>query len=267
MVDNSEKFRWLVRLGYAARGLVYVVLGYLALTTAGRAKDGGTAALQVLRDIPLGTIVLWSMAIGLLGYAAFKLLSAFCDIQHRGSDGKGLVRRVGDGGSGVAHTLLAYAAFEYATGSTRAGMAGAEGSQQAAGSVLELPMGAVLIGLVGAGFLMGAFMQAKSAVTAGFMRHVSPRAPALVEPMGRVGHAARAVVFAVIGWSLVRSAWLDSEAQVKGLGHAILSLRENGALYSLVAAGLLVFGVFSLVVARYRIIPEVHAGDLKPGLH
>jgi hypothetical protein len=109
-------------------------------------------------------------------------------------------------------------------------------------------------------------MQAKSAVTAGFMSHVGPGAPAAVEPIGRLGHAARAVVFLIIGWSLVRSAWLDSEAEVKGLGDALMSLSGSGTLYTAVAVGLLLFGMFSLVVARWRIIPDVHSSDLRPSL-
>lgn len=127
-------------------------------------------------------------------------------------------------------------------------------------------MGELLVGLVGLGFIAGAFMQAKSAATAAFMRDVERGAPAAVDPIGRLGHAARAVVFAVIGWSLVRSAWLDSEAQVKGLGDALMSLRDNGTLYTVVAVGLLLFGVFSLLVARYRIVPDVHARHLRPNL-
>ena len=267
MVDNSEKFRWFVHLGYAARGVVYVVLGYLALTTADRARDGGTAVFDLLRGVPLGTLVLWLMAIGLAAYAMFKFISAIGDVQRHGSDAKGLMKRVGDAASAVAHTILAFAAYQYAAGSSGGSSSGSGGSQQAAGSILELPLGDWLVGLVGVGFVVGAFMQAKGAVTAAFMKHVGRGAPAAVEPIGRLGHAARAVVFAIIGWSLVRSAWLESEAEVKGLGDAIISLRDNSTLYTVVAVGLLLFGVFSLVVARYLIIPDVHRGDLKPSFH
>lgn len=266
MVDKSEKFEWLVRLGYAARGLVYLVLGYLALTTAGEAQGGGTAVFDRIQDVPLGTVVLWLMAIGLLAYAAFRYISAIGDLERQGSDAKGVGKRIGYGVSAVAHTILAYAAFQYATGSS-GGSGGSDGAQQTTGSILEMPLGDLLIGIVGLGFLVGAFMQAKSAVTAHFMIHISSRAPAAVKPIGRLGHAARAIVFAVIGWSLVRSAWLDSEAQVKGLGDAILSLRDNGTLYTIVAVGLLAFGLFSLVISRFGVIPNVRAGDLKPSLH
>lgn len=261
MVDKSEKFGWFVRLGYAARGLVYILLGYLALSTTGEAEGGGEAVFDLIQQVPLGTPLLWLMAIGLLAYAAFKFLSAVADIQNRGSDTKGALKRVGDAASGVAHTVLAYAAYQFATGTQQSA---SDGSGEKAGTVLQWELGGLVIGLIGLGFLIGAAMQAKTSYTAHFMHRVSARAPTGVETVGRLGHAARAVVFAVIGWSLMRSAWFDSESQVKGLGEAIMSLRDMGTLYTLVAVGLLLFGVFSLIVARYRIIPDLRASGLKP---
>jgi hypothetical protein len=264
MVDKSESFITLVRVGYAARGLVYILLGYLALSTRGEARDGASSVFEYLQDVPLGSKLLWVVALGLLAYAAFKLISAAGDIQHHGSETKGLLKRLGDAASGVAHLFLAYAAYQFATGGKQAASGGQ--SQDMAGSVLDWGVGPFVLGLVGLGFLIGAFMQAKGAVTADFMKHVERRAPAWVETVGRAGSAARAVVFALIGWSLVQSAWLSQSGKAKGIGEAILALRDKGLLYTLVAIGLLLFGVFSLVMARYRVLPDVTRGDLKPRL-
>lgn len=265
-MDKSEKFSWLVRTGYAARGLVYILLGYLALTTAGEAAGGAEAAFDFIQSVPLGSFVLYIAAIGLLAYAAFKFLSAVSDIEHHGADAKGIAHRVGHFASGIAHSLLAWTAFKFAQ-ATKQTAGGEQSGQQAAGALMTWELGALVVGLVGLGFLLAAAMQARRAYNASFMRRVSPEAPAPVCWVGRAGHAARAVVFAVIGWSLVQSAWLESDTQVKGLGEALMSLRDNGALYTLVAIGLLLFGVFSLVVARYCIIPDVDDVDLKPTLH
>lgn len=260
MVDKSEKFIWLVRLGFAARGLVYILLGYLALSTASQADGGGEAVFDMLQQVPLGTALLWVIAIGMLAYAVFKYLSGISDIQNRGADTKGVAKRIGDVASGVAHTFLAYAAYQFAIGTKQS----ASGSQENAGTVLSWELGGLVIGLIGLGFLIGAVMQAKEAATGNFMHRISPRAPTGVEAVGRLGHAARAVVFAIIGWSLMQSAWFSSQSQVKGLGEAIVSLRDNGTIYTLVAIGLLLFGVFSLIVARYRIIPDLDRHGLKP---
>jgi hypothetical protein len=264
MVDKSEKFVALVRLGYAARGVTYMLLGYLALGTGGEAREGAASAYDYLQEVPLGRAMLALVAVGLLAYAAFKFLSAFADILHRGSKPMGIARRAGDAASGAGHLVLAYAAYQFASGAKQAASSGQ--SQAMAGSVLDWQLGPVLIGLAGIGFLAAAAMQAKNAVTAEFMKQVSSRAPEWVEGIGRAGHAARAVVFGLIGWSLLQSAWFDKSSEVKGLGEAIVSLRDMGLVYTLVAIGLLLFGAFSLVMARYQIIPDIAKGDLKPKL-
>lgn len=263
MVDKSEKFRWLVRLGFAARGIVYLLLGYIALGTGGEAKGGQAAVFDYIQEVPFGTPLLWIMALGLLGYAAFKFLSAAADIQHRGSDTTGILQRVGDAASGIAHTFFAYACYQFATGAQHSA-SGVSGGQEMAGSVLSMELGSLVIGALGLGFLVAGFMQGKKAWTAEFMRWISGGAPSGVRTAGRIGHGARAVVFAVIGWSMVQGAWFAQESGIKGLGEAILSLRDTGGLYTLVAVGLMVFGAFSLVLARYRIIPDLGPRGLRP---
>lgn len=262
-IDKSQKFITLVRLGYAARGLTYILLGYLALGSGGEAKDGATGVYDYLRDLPLGTPILWVVSIGLLAYALFKVASAIANIQNRSNDLKGATKRVGDAASGIVHLFLSYAAYQFATGGGTSG----DGSQEMAGSVMQADFGSLLIGLIGLGFLIGAAMQVKQAVTGSFMKHIAGHAPRTVEAVGRAGFAARAVVFGIIGLSMVRGAWNGQGEAVKGLGQALLDLRDNGLVYTLVAIGLLLFGAFGLVTARYRILPDFHRGDLKPDLH
>ncbi|WP_057882608.1 DUF1206 domain-containing protein [Tsuneonella troitsensis] len=266
MVDKSEKFSWFVRLGYAARGLVYILLGYLALSTAGKAQDGQAAVFDLIQDVPLGTPMLYLVAIGLLAYAAFKFIDAATDIENHGDDAKGKAKRIGSAASGIAHLLLAYTAYQFATGDKQQSSQATGGGQETAGSLLTWDMGPVLLGIVGIGFLIGAAMQAKSAYTLSFMKHIGGGAPAHVCQIGRAGHAARAVVFLLIGWSLVKAAWFSQSSEVKGLGEALVALSDNGVVYPLVAVGLILFGVFSLITARYRIIPDIQKGDLKPHL-
>lgn len=263
MVDKSEKFSWLVRLGYAARGLVYVLLGYVALQTAGKAQDGQAAVFDMVQDVPLGTPMLYVIAIGLVGYAIFKAVDAVTDFENHGDDAKGKAKRIGAAASSVAHFLLAWTAWKFASGAKQQS-GGSDGTQERATTLLSWEIGPIVLGIVGIGFLVGAAMQAKHAYDAHFMKHISGRAPSYVEPLGRAGHAARAVVFLVIGWSLMRGAWFDQSSEVKGLGDAIVSLSDMGILYSLVAVGLVLFGIFTLIVARYRIIPDIGHGDLKP---
>ncbi len=264
-IDKSQKFITLVRLGYAARGVTYILLGMLALGTSGKARDGAKGVYDYLQDMPLGTPLLWLVALGLLAYALFKLMAGIANLENRDADAIGIAKRIGEVASGVTHLFLAYAAYKFATGG-QTSSTGSGGGEQMAQPVMAFELGAVVIGLVGLGMLVAAFMQGKQAVTGDFMKHIAGRAPKAVESLGRAGHAARAVVFAIIGWSLVRGAWLDSDSAVKGLGEALMSLRDGGTIYTLVAIGLLMFGAFSLVTARYRIIPDFDSNKLKPTL-
>lgn len=260
-IDKSEKFTWLVRLGYAARGLVYMVLGYLALSAAGRADEGQAAVFELIQDVPLGTPLLYLIAIGLLAYALFKLMDAATDLERHGDDAAGKAKRVGSAASSVAHLALAYTAYQFAAG-VQNGSAGDGGGQERASTLLSWEMGWLLLGVIGLGFVIAGLFQAKSAYDAHFMRRISGRAPSAVRTIGRLGHAARAVVFLIIGWSLMQAGWLEQSSEVKGLGAAITALSDDGVVYSLVAVGLILFGIFSLIAARYRVIPDVDGGAL-----
>lgn len=262
MVDKSEKFSWFVRLGYLARGLTYMLLGYLALETTGGDVEGGSSGVfDMLQEVPLGVPLLWVIAVGMLSYAAYKFLSGFANIYNRDDDLKGGLHRIGDVASGVAHTILAVAAYQFAIGAKNSAD---DSTQERASTVMSYDMGGIVIGIIGLGFLVGGFIQAKKAWDLGFMKRISGRAPGWICHIGRAGHAARAVVFALIGWSLVKAAWFSSSSQVKGLGEAIASLKDSGFVYTLVAVGLILFGVFSIITSRYRVIPHLTKGDMKP---
>ncbi|MXP14038.1 DUF1206 domain-containing protein [Altererythrobacter confluentis] len=257
MVDKSEKFRWLVRLGFAARGVVYTLLGYIFLTSSGgdNGEDGAKSVFSWIQDVPGGSIILYLCALGLFGYALYRLASPAIDIENYGSDAKGWGHRFGHACSGVAHLALAYSAYKFASGGKQS--SDSDTAQQAVGGILSMDFGGVILGIVGLGFFIAAFAQGKKAWTGSFMNRISSSAPAPTKALGHAGYGARTVVFAVIGWSLVNAAWISSTSEVKTLGGAVNSLRDDGILFTLVAIGLLLFGIFSLVLARYRIVPDV----------
>lgn len=255
MVDKSEKVVWLARVGFATRGIVYVLLAYLALTTAqqDRVDDGASDAFAIVADIPAGWAVLYLAAAGLLGYALYRASAAFFDIERKGSDAKGIAQRVAYFASAVLHLGMAWTAAKFAGG---AKSSGGDQAAQWAQSALGYALGSTVLGLVGLALVVAALFQAKTAYTASYMRNVSHDAPQATRSIGRAGHAARAVVFALIGWSVLRSAWFENSSEVLSLGGVINDLRDTGDAFTLVAAGLLLFGVFSVIMARYRIIPD-----------
>lgn len=266
-IDKSEKFEWLVRMGYVSRAILYIMIGYLALTSAGKISEGTQGIFDAIEEIPAGTAILYLMVVGLTAYALFRLATGILDIENKGSDGKGMAKRAGHIGSAIAHFALAWTAYKIAT--YEGGEEGSgNGAQEAAAGVLTVPLGGTVLGLLGLALFVAAFMQAKSGYTGSFMKYISPRAPSFTRWLGGAGHFARAAVYVIIGWSLLRAGFMSGgTGQIKTLGEAVASLGSQGVVFTLVAIGLLAFGLFSLIMAQYRIIPDIDSADLKRGLH
>jgi len=259
MAEPSRGLVLLARLGYVARGLVYVLLGLLAFSATGTetVRDGQAGALAWFQDLPGGSLILFAAALGLLGYAIFRLSTSLLDTEHHGSDPKGIAVRAAHLCSAVLHLGLSWSALQFALG---AHQQPGDTTHDMVAKALDTNMGGIALGLAGLCLIGAAAFQGWDAVKLGFMKRVSSQAPSWTCWIGRAGYAARAVVFVLMGWSLLRSAWFERTAEAHSLGQAILDLRSMSTLNAVIATGLVLFGLFSLVVARYRIIPEIHAG-------
>jgi hypothetical protein len=255
MGKKSEQFNWLVRVGYFSRAVFYVTLGMIALSSAQQVREGSSGIFRAVENLPAGELLLWVLVIGLASYALFRFASPLFDIENNGTDAKGWGKRIGHAGSGIAHLALAWTAFQFATGSASPS---GDGASEATAGILSIEFGDIAIGIVGIAFFIGAFAQFNKAITGKFMNRVESDAPDVTRWLGGLGFGARGVVYAVIGWSLVQAGFLSQGAgQVKTLGEAVASLADTGWLFTVTAIGLLLFGLFSLILARYRIIPEL----------
>jgi len=254
---------WLERLGrvgFAAKGIVYLVIGVLAIRAAfdtGGETSGPQGALATIAQQPIGRTLLWVVAAGLVGYALWRFVQAIRDTDGKGTDAKGLVFRVGYAVSGVIHVSLALAAARIARGG-----AANDGAQQRdlTAELMSQPAGTWLVVLVGLVVLGVAVQQFRRAYTASFQKHLRSGEMDADEERwavisGRVGYAARGVTFAIIGTFLAIAGWRADPSQAKGLGEALQTLEAQPfgpALLALVGLGLVCYAVFQLVLARYR---------------
>lgn len=247
------RFETLTRLGFAARGITYILIGWLALK-AGRATDP-SEALATLAEGP-GRFLLGLIALGLAAYGAWKLLEAAFDLEGHGGDAKGTAARIGHGVSGAAHLFLALTALELAIGSPDAGGGGGETAREATSWLLTLPAGGLLVRVIAAALLAVGAFQIVQAVRLQFLRQLDPGAAskAWVKWVGRLGYLARGVVFGLVGVMLWRAGEAASPGAAGGTGDALASL--SGTTQAIVAAGLAMFGIFSLVQAVYRRITD-----------
>eukprot|EP00456_Euglypha_rotunda_P017277 TRINITY_DN15919_c0_g1_i12.p1 TRINITY_DN15919_c0_g1~~TRINITY_DN15919_c0_g1_i12.p1 ORF type:complete len:271 (-),score=34.99 TRINITY_DN15919_c0_g1_i12:454-1266(-) len=256
----SDQMTLLARIGFAARGLVYMLIGWFALDVAlhgGKTTDN-QGALGTLANAPLGHISLAVCALGFAGYAVWRLTEAITDPENRGRTLKGKFERLGYGLSGISHIMLATAAGRLALAQTakQEGSPGDESAQGWSAWLLAQPGGVFLLVLIGMLLFAVAAAQALKACNARFddLGGDMP-APAYVRWVGRLGYAARAVVFSLIGWFIISAALNHNPNRAGGLGEALAQLRaqdEGTVILSVVAFGLALFGLFSLIEARYR---------------
>jgi hypothetical protein len=260
-----EARRWIVplaRFGLAAQGVVYILIGGLAALAAfrrGGKTPGSRGALVEILSQPYGQVMLAVIAVGFVGYMLWRLTQALEDTENKGSAAKGIVTRLGYAISGCLYGSLAVTAVQLiiGTGTTRDEN---QASQEWTATVLAQPFGRWLVGAIGGGIIAFALSQWYLAYTADFLAQldrqaISRRAETWARRVGRLGLAARGVVFAVIGGFLIMAAWSADPHQVRGLSGALRALEHQPYgpwVLGVVALGLVAYGLYMLVLTRYR---------------
>jgi hypothetical protein len=250
------------RVGYAAKALLYATIGILAAGAAighGRNTDTRGAMATLLRA-PFGRTLLAVIALGLFGYAAWRCTSAVVDAEHRGNDAKGIALRASFFVRGLAHLLLGVTAAGLAFGSSAGS---GNRSEQATNVAMNLPAGvwfvwAAALGIGGFGVYQ--MYRAATAKLSKQLRQGEMRAEVggWVVAVSRFGIAARGMVFVAIAWLLAHAAAEHDPARAGGIADALASLAGLGRLpYAAIAAGLIAYGGYELLNARYRSIEAV----------
>lgn len=244
---SEGKFQWLTRLGFAARGLVYVLIAALVFRT-GRTEDL-TGVLEYVAGGG-GKLLLIGVAAGLAGYGLWRLADAAFGTESPGTSWTILCSRAARGFIGLIYLYLSYKAVRVLLG----GPAGGGEAQDHARDVLDLPGGDLILGLAAVVMLIAGFNQLREAWRCDFLTRLNEGAgqQPWVKWLGRIGYAARGVIFTVVAYLLARSALDRNAAEAGGLEEALDLL--SPPVESAIAGGLLLFGLLSLVEARYRVI-------------
>jgi hypothetical protein len=253
---HSDVFRWLARAGFAARGVVYVIMGILAIKLA--LGSGGTSAdqqgaLRAIAEQPFGKVLLILVAIGLGGYALWRLARALLGHGPEGSDSG--FDRVAALASGVVYAGLCAIAVKILLGS-----GDSEDTHEKTAGVFGWPAGTWLVAIAGVVLIGVGIYQGYRGISKDFLNdskteQMSARTRKWVEWLGTFGHLARAVVFSLVGVFLVNAAIDFNPDKAVGLDGALAKIDHASYgpfLLGLVAAGLIAFGTYSLSDARYR---------------
>lgn len=259
---NNPWFERLARLGIAAKGVVYFVVGLLAIQAAigaGGQTTDQAGALSAIVTQPFGKVLLSIIVLGLIGYVLWRLVQAILDPEHQGerTDAKHIAQRLGYALSGFIYAGFAATAIKLIAGS---GSSGGNATQDWTARFLSQPFGQWLVGTAGAVTIGIGFAYLYEAYKAKFRRHfklhqMSQKEQKWATILGRFGIAARAIIFVLTGFFLIQAALQSNANEARGLGGALESLAQQSFgswLLGLVALGLIAFGIYSLVEARYR---------------
>jgi hypothetical protein len=257
-VEHSKGFEVLSRAGFAARGLIYAIIGILAIKLAigagGKTTDQ-SGALKTIAHQPFGEVLLILVAIGLAGYSLWRLLHALLGHGPERSDSG--FDRVAALGSGIAYTAMCAVAVQILVGSG-GGTSGR--TSKATAGVLGWPGGTWLVAFAGALFIGIALYQGYRALTQDFLKdaktdQMSASTRRWYKLVAIFGHLARMVVFGLVGIFLIKSAIEFNPSKAVGLDGVLAKLVNQpygSVLLSVVAAGLVAFALYSFADVRYR---------------
>ena len=260
-MNRVRRIETWARLGYLARGFVYLIIGWLAFDS-NRPLSAGEA-VQSVEAMPLGSILLVGLALGLFGYGLYKIAAGIADLDGDGTGTKAFVKRGARVGGGLAYWLLCYIAIRAMTDdrASSAQPGEAAGTGDAGRQVSEAPGGEMLLVFAGLVIFAVAIAQLAIAVKAKFMKEMAQDAPRLIKPAGQVGYAARGIVLFIVGWFTLR-AGLDGE-RLRDFGDALAVVRDDQPiLFKLIAIGLLLFGAVSVLMARYRHVADADVSSV-----
>jgi hypothetical protein len=263
---NPSKDKWVegaARIGLTAKGFVYSLVGILTFAAAFELggsddKGGKTQVLQWIQEQPFGQVLLGLTALGLLSYTVWRFIEAFLDSEDKGNDAKGLAKRVPYFFSGLVYGISTFYAAKLLFGSGGSDEGG-DTRQTVAQKLLEQPFGQWLVGIVALGTMAVGVYQIYYSLSDKYRKKVQEskldkRIKETLVKTGKVGYIARGVVWLIIGYLFLQAA-LQADSSEAGGSDSAFSFLENeyGSLVlGAMALGLLSYGIFMFVRARYQ---------------
>ncbi len=254
---DGDWIDWVARAGLVAYGVVYVLIGWLALQLAWGDRSGAPSSSGALRELaqqPFGGVLIWVVSIGMFLLALWQLLEA--GFGHRDEDGKKrLAKRLASAGKALVYIVIGFSGIKIAIGSGSSG----KGEETFTAKLMNLPAGQVLVAAVGLAIIGFGIFQLYRAWTEGFADKLdgegrSGKSGTAYIAFGKAGYTARGVAFAIVGGLFVYAAVTHDAKKSGGLDQALFEVLDQPFgpfLLTLVAIGLVCFGLFTFAQARH----------------
>lgn len=255
---NDDRLQLLARLGYAAKGLFYAVIGTLALQLAfgrGGETTDSRGAIEHIGSAPFGKFLLVLVALGLVGLMLWRMLQATLDLEGHGEGAKGWVKRGALAVSGLIYGGLLLATVRLLTQGRSTG----SNTASLTARIMEAPAGRIAVGVAGVALALWGLGEVAKGVKGKLsnlrLQGVAARQAQLVKRISRFGLIARGAVFTLMGGFLVQAAVRFDPSEAKGLGETLGTVAQRpmgDVLLGVTAAGLLAYALYALLEARYR---------------
>jgi hypothetical protein len=253
---------WLAKAGLVARGVMYVLIGIIAVQVAidgSRQQADRTGAVHLVAQTAFGSVILWLLVIGFAGMTLWRLSEAAWGSP--GADGRKASKRLANLARAVFYALVTYGILKYALGVGSPSSSDTQ-SQDLTAAALKHTGGQVIVAIAGVVVVAAGLYVMYRAYQLKFLKHLrmgaaSPRTRKVVTRLGQIGGIARGFVFGTIGVFLVIAAKDANPRQAKGIDSALRALAHTSLgpwLLVIVALGLLTFGVYSWCEARWRAV-------------
>ncbi|MBJ6119773.1 DUF1206 domain-containing protein [Pontibacter sp. BT310] len=256
----------MARFGLTAKGVVYCLVGILAFMAAfeigGKSEQGSdkSGVFQFILEQSYGWILLAIIALGLLCYTIWRIIQAFKDTENKGDNAKGIGVRIRYAFSGVVYGALAFYAAQLVLGN--GGGSNGDSRQSLARELLQQPFGQWLVGIVAVGTAIAGFHQIYLAISDKYKKKVQGsglkhEAEAMMIRAGKIGYIARGIVWLIIAYLFLKAAMNANPNEAGGSGSAFQFLENSSYgsyLLGAVAIGLIFYGVFMFMRARYQVI-------------
>jgi hypothetical protein len=253
---------WLARAGLAARGVMYVLIGIIAVqiaVTGSQQQADRTGAVRLVAHTAFGSVALWLLVVGFAGMTLWRLSEAIWGSPEQG--GRKATKRLANLARAVFYAVVTYGILKYALGTGQPSSSNSQ-SQDLTAAALKHHDGQMIVAIAGVAVVIAGLYVMYRAYKLRFLKHLrmgsaSARTRKIVTRLGQIGGIARGLVFATIGVFLVIAAKDANPRQAKGIDSALRALAHTPLgpwLLVVVALGLVTFGVYSWCEARWRAV-------------